>query len=73
MRQSEILGAVLDDLHLHRESSLERDGLEVWTGTYVMNWKLESVTKRHGCGNPTSRDATRAGASARSCAPMRNG
>lgn len=53
MRQSEILGVTLDDLHLHRDPSLERPGgPEVWTGEYVMNWKLEELDKRHGCGSP---------------------
>ncbi|NEG55397.1 tyrosine-type recombinase/integrase [Bifidobacterium platyrrhinorum] len=53
MRQSEILGVTLDDLDLYRDRSLEHiDGPEVWTGTYTMNWKLEKLNKRHGCGEP---------------------
>lgn len=53
MRQSEILGVTLDDLHLHRVPSLEEPGgPEVWAGEYVMNWKLEELDKRHGCGEP---------------------
>lgn len=53
MRQSEILGVVLDDLELHRIPRLERPGgPEVWAGTYTMNWKLEKLNKRHGCGDP---------------------
>lgn len=43
MRQTEILGVTLDDLDLW-----ERDGR--WVGSYTVNWKLEAVSKRHGCG-----------------------
>lgn len=50
MRQSEILGATLEDLNLVPLDPSNPDG--AWTGTYVMNWKLEEVKKRHGCGEP---------------------
>lgn len=48
MRQTEILGATMDDLHLERRTM--GDGTELWVGEYTVNWKLEGVRKRHGCG-----------------------
>lgn len=38
-RQGEVLGASLADLDLER-------------GLYVVNWKLEELSRRHGCGDP---------------------
>lgn len=53
MRQGEILGATLDDLDLWRDKTLETpDSGEIWIGTYTVNWKLESLDKEHGCGEP---------------------
>lgn len=42
-RQSEILGAVLEDLELD---------IEAWgePGFYTVNWKLEELLSEHGCG-----------------------
>lgn len=39
MRQGEILGATWDSLNMH-------------TGIYTVDWKLQTVTKVHGCGQP---------------------
>lgn len=39
MRQGEILGATWDSLDLRR-------------GIYTVDWKLQTVTKVHGCGDP---------------------
>ena len=50
MRQTEILGAVLEDLDLRRV--VLPDGSEAWCGYYTCNWKLEEMRKRHGCGEP---------------------
>lgn len=46
-RQGEILGAVLEDLHIDPETG---------TGVYEVNWKLEELTSEHGCG-PHDEDA----------------
>ena len=51
MRQTEILGATLDDLDL-RPVRLP-DGRVTWCGYYTVNWKLEKMRKRHGCGEPS--------------------
>lgn len=39
MRQGEILGATWDSLNMR-------------TGVYTVDWKLQTVTKAHGCGEP---------------------
>lgn len=39
MRQGEILGATWDSLNMR-------------TGVYTVDWKLQTVTKIHGCGEP---------------------
>lgn len=48
MRQTEVLGVVLDDLELH-EVRLA-NGETGWQGYYVCNWKLEAMDRVHGCG-----------------------
>lgn len=50
MRQGEVLGVVMDDLELHEVTM--PDGSSAWQGYYTCNWKLEEMSKRHGCGEP---------------------
>jgi integrase len=40
-RQGEMLGAVLEDLHIDETTG---------TGVYEVNWKLEELASDHGCG-----------------------
>ena len=74
MRQGEILGATLDDLDLWRDKTLETpESGEIWIGTYTVNWKLESLDKEHGCGEPGRTEDTRAASNGLRAAPDTGG